>query len=110
MISISNELPEALHKFIYSSKWIFAKTMPEWPHEYIVRGKVDENLFEQLVLHIRNNGYEGMFYRKKITYFDEGDKVYWTMGSPLKETTVINRCNKTDTYAYRLKIGTLPKE
>jgi hypothetical protein len=51
-----------------------------------------------------------MFYRKKLTYFDEGDMVYWTMGSPLEEITVINRCNKTDTYEYRLKIGALPKE
>ena len=34
--------------------------------------------------------------------------VYWTMGAPLDETTIINRCRKEDTYEERLKRGTLP--
>jgi hypothetical protein len=52
-------LPEALRKFVDSVQWTFAKTMPEWPHEYIVRERVDEALFVQLMSHIRANGYEG---------------------------------------------------
>lgn len=101
-------LPDALREFIVSSQWTFAKTMPEWPHEYIVRERVDENLFVRLVHHIRENGYGGKFYRKSITYYDDGGLVYWTMGEPLEETTIINRCRKEDTYAYRLLSGTLP--
>ena len=31
--------------------------MPEWPHEYLVRERVDEQLFERTVEHIRSNGY-----------------------------------------------------
>ncbi len=45
--------------FVNEQKWIFAKTMPKWPHEYIVRERVDEELFERLVRHIRTHGYEG---------------------------------------------------
>jgi hypothetical protein len=102
-------LPPALQAFIESSKWTFAKTIPEWPHEYIVRGRVDEVLFVELVRHIRANGYEGKFYRRSITYFNEGDMVYWTMGAPIEETTIINCCRKEDTYEVRLLKGTLPE-
>ena len=108
-MSSSIALSDALREFIDSSQWTFAKTMPEWPHEYIVRERVDENLFVQLVRHIRASGYEGKFYRKSITYYDDDGLVYWTMGAPLEETTIINRCRKENTYGYRLLNGTLPK-
>lgn len=82
--------------------------MPEWPHEYIVRKNVDENLFIQLVHFIRNNGYDSKFYQNNITYFEYGGLIYWTMGAPLYETTIINRCKKENSFEYRLKNGTLP--
>jgi len=41
-------------------------------------------------------------------YFDESGLVYWTMGAPIAETIIINRCPKESTYEYRLKQGTLP--
>jgi hypothetical protein len=109
MMSQSSTLPDSLRKFIDTCKWTFAKTMPEWPHEYIVRENVDENFFVEWVQHIRANGYEGNFYRMNITYYDDGDMVYWTMGAPIEETTIINRCKKVDSYEIRLKNGTLPK-
>lgn len=83
--------------------------MPEWPHEYIVRSRVDEQQFVNFVCFIRQHGYEGEFYRKRITYFDDGGRVYWTMGSPISETTIINRCHKEDSYEYRRLHGTLPE-
>ena len=64
-MSGSIALSDALREFIDSSQWTFAKTMPEWPHEYIVRERVDENLFVQLVRHIRACGYEGIFLSEK---------------------------------------------
>ncbi len=82
--------------------------MPDWPHEYIVRGRVDERLFLGLVRHIRAHGYEGSFYWKRITYYNEGDLVYWTMGAPIEETTIINRCRKEHSYEYRLTYDSLP--
>lgn len=101
-------LPDSLRKFVIDSIWTFAKTMPEWPHEYIVRERVDEYLFKTLVQFIRSNGYKGKFYNMHITYFDDGQLVYWTMGAPIEETTIINRCRKDDSYEQRLLKGTLP--
>jgi hypothetical protein len=69
---------------------MMAKTIPKWPHEYIVRIQFDDVLFEQLVRHIRANGYLGKFYQETYTFFDEGGKTFWTMGAPLEETTIIN--------------------
>jgi hypothetical protein len=102
-------LSAVLRDFIATSKWTFAKTMPEWPHEYIVRERVDENLFLQLVRHIRAHGYEGKFYQESYTYFDHDGMAYWTMGEPLEETIIINRCRKEDLYESRLLKGTLPE-
>jgi len=98
-----------IKSFINSAVWTYAKTMPEWPHQYIVRGRVDEKAFLGAVMHIREFGYQGFFYQKPITYFDEDGMTYWTMGAPIEETTIINRCRKENTYEERLKNGTLPK-
>ena len=97
-----------LEIFVNQREWTFAKTMPEWPHEYIVRERVDGELFEQLVRHIRKHGYEGRFYDKPITYYDDAGMVYWTMGASIEKTTIINRCRKEDSYESRLEDGTLP--
>jgi hypothetical protein len=99
---------EDLKEFINSISWTHAKTMPEWPHEYIVRKNVDEKLFIDVVNHIRKNGYQGTFYKIPITYFDEDGLIYWTMGSPVEETIIINRCKKENSYEERLKNGNLP--
>jgi hypothetical protein len=100
--------PADLRTFVDEQLWTFAKTMPQWPHEYIVRERVDERLFVRLVEHIRAHGYGGKFYQKTIVYYEEAGLVYWTMGAPLGETTIINRCTKEDTYEERLRRGTLP--
>ena len=97
-----------LNNFIKDVEWTYAITMPEWPHEYIVRENVNEVLFVKMVEHIRRNGYGGKFYNKSLTYYDEGEMVYWTMGEPIEDTVIINRCRKNDTYEYRLLKGVLP--
>lgn len=99
---------DQIKDFIQSVPWTYAKTIPEWPHEYIVRHKVDKDLFLEMVKHIREHGYQGFFYEKTLTYFNEAGKVYWTMGEPLEKTVVINRCKEEDTYEVRRKNGTLP--
>ena len=109
MTSNSVPLPSVLQEFIDSIQWTFAETMPEWPYQYIVRGQVDENLFMMLVQHIRAQGYESKFYETSFTYYDYRGMVYWTMGEPLAETTIINRCRKEDSYESRQLNGTLPE-
>lgn len=99
---------EVLRAFIDSSQWTFAKTMSEWPHEYIVREKVDKVLFEALVRHIRQYGFEGRFYQRVLIYFAEDGLLYWTMGAPIEETTIINRCKEEGSYENRLRNETLP--
>ncbi|HPR74338.1 MAG TPA: hypothetical protein PLX41_11835 [Bacteroidales bacterium] len=43
---------DKIKEFIQSVTWTFASTMPEWPHEYIVRYKVDKEQFLQMVRHM----------------------------------------------------------
>jgi len=104
----AQRLPEDLARFVQTERWTYARTMPKWPHEYLVRERVDPELFERMVRHIRANGYEGRFYQAPITYFEEGGLVYWTMGAPVEETIIINRCRKEDSFEYRVEHGTLP--
>jgi hypothetical protein len=104
-----NNLTNNLLRFIDNSPWVFAKTYAQtWPHEYIVREQVDEHKFVELVRHIRDHGYLGKFYAKDITYLDYSNLVYWTMGEPIEETTVVNRCRKEQSYEYRLAHNDLP--
>ena len=95
--------------FIEKQSWTFAKTMPHWPHEYLVRKDVDEQSFIALVQHIRAHGAPGSFYKMELTFYYFEGWVYWTMGNPVEETTIINRCLKENTYEHRLKMGSLPK-
>jgi hypothetical protein len=108
MINPPNVLSEVLREFIKFTHWTYAKTMPKWPHEYIVRERVDEQLFIDLVAHIRAYGYTGKFYKKEIVYFEEDGLIYWTMGAPIEQTTIINRCKKENSYEYRLENNSLP--
>lgn len=58
-------LPPELKSLVNNASWTFAKTYAKtWPHEYIARDRVDEELFLSLVRHIREHGYEGRFYHK----------------------------------------------
>ena len=84
--------PEIL-EFIQSSQWRFAKTMPQWPHEYVVREwrPDQEQVFERLVGFIRTHGYDAEFGGATYRYLEVDGWKYWTMGAPPNETTVINR-------------------
>lgn len=103
--------PDELLRYVREQKWTFAKTYADtWPHEYIVREKRHEELFLALIQHIRTYGYQGRFYNKEITYYEQDGLVYWTMGAPAEETTIINRCRRDQTYDYRRAHGNLPTQ
>ena len=102
--------PPDLRAFVDQQEWTFAKTYAStWPHEYIMRDHVGEHLFTRLVQHIRTFGHEESFYSKRFIYYHEAGMVYWTMGEPIKETTIVNRYKKEQTYEYRLMHRTLPE-
>jgi hypothetical protein len=79
--------------------------MPKWPHAYNVRKNVDEALFVKLVEFVRAHGYEGRFYNKPITHYDFEGMTYWTIGAPIEEMIIVNRCRKEDAYERRLAEG-----
>ena len=105
-----SKFTDEIVNFLDAEKWTLAKTMPQWPHEYIVRERVDEQFFLKMVEHIQEFGYKGKFYSKTIVYFDHNGFTYWTMGAPIEETIIINRTKKENSYEERLKNGTLPKK
>ena len=44
------EIPEFIKAFISQECWTFAKTMPQWPHWYLVRAKCDDDTFRNSFL------------------------------------------------------------
>ena len=98
------ELSEKIMTFIANQDWIFAKTYADtWPHEYIVKERVDNELFLELANHIDQFGYEDYFYEMKQKYFKYNEFTYWHMDN------IINRCLEKDTYRYRIAAGNLPE-
>jgi len=79
-------------ELLEKQNWIFAKTMSKIPHWYSLRKtwKKDEE-FIFVVEFIRTYGYIDYFFKKKFRYFNINGYKYWTMGAPLRDTTLINR-------------------
>lgn len=77
--------------FVSERRWQRGKADPS--HEYTVREWVPDNEtdFERAVLVIRELGAAAMFWNQTYTYLCIDGIKYWTMGSPVRETTVINR-------------------
>ena len=88
---------DEFRNFIESRHWRFAKTMPQWPHEYTVRKfqepREEQALFEKAVAFVRTHGERRTFEPtgKSAVYFDIDGRQYWTMGAPIEETIIINR-------------------
>jgi len=98
------QLPEHLGQFIERTPWTFARTYARhWPHEYIVREKVEAALFDELAGHIDRHGLESHFYGQKRAYFDHAGRTYWHMDN------IINRCPEANTYHRREQEGRLPE-
>jgi hypothetical protein len=93
---------DAARNYIDAVRWQFAKTMPQWPHEYTVRSwRPDlDDTFEAFVVFIRAAGVvkpwppDVPIPRYRLTYLDIGGWDYWTMGEDPAETTVINRARR----------------
>jgi hypothetical protein len=69
----------ALAADVAGLQWTFAKTVPETPHFYIVRGKTaPETIFVRLFTAIQSHGIVQTYgaFRNKYLYLDDGFK-YW---------------------------------
>jgi len=88
---------EQVFKALEDHAWRFAKTMPQWPHEYVIRQNWKSDIpWENVVQHMRVHGKAGYFSpsgkrRTPQIYYVFGGYVFWSMGYALNVTTVINR-------------------
>lgn len=90
---------EEFRKFIDDQRWIFSKKFADKaPHEYCLRKEVvgGDDRFVNAVMFIRENGFKALFWGREHIYYQIDGKIYWTMGSPIDETILINRCNADD--------------
>jgi hypothetical protein len=97
------EMRAELSDFVNACQWTIAKTYADtWPHEYIVRERVDSHLFDSLVHHIESRGYVASFYETQQTYWDHSGQTYWHMKN------IINRCLTSETYERKARESRLP--
>jgi len=79
--------------------WRFAKTMPQWPHWYIVRCPEIEDVYVELFHATIMHGKWEYFLKRPQQYLYLGDGFkYWRMTDFLPESRIINRCCETDSY------------
>lgn len=67
--------------FVRSLEWRFSKTMPQWPHWYIVRGEDNRRSdFDRLVALVERYGEDDIWGKKPRRYLRIGDYKYWVLG------------------------------
>ena len=97
-----------IREFVSRYPWTFAKTYADFaPHEYYVKEKLDDQgqeAFVWFVEFIRDYGFECKFAGKEHTYYELEGYYYWTMGDPIDETIILNRCKVED---YIVKDGSM---
>ena len=80
-----------------SFSWTYAKSMPQCPHEYIVRCKTaDEDLYLAMFRTIEAHGEWGEWNGVPHQYLHPGDGYYyWKMTDDMQESIIINRTKET---------------
>ena len=79
-----------------SFTWTFAKTMPECPHWYIVRGKTaDDETYFAMFRAIEERGVWREWNGTPQQYLHPGDGYYyWKMTDDIEESIIINRASE----------------
>ena len=86
-----------------SSVWIYAKTMPDCPHEYIIRGKTanDETYFAMFKT-IEERADWGEYAGTQYQYLHPDDGYYyWKMTGDMSESIIINRAKEESEIRYK---------
>lgn len=77
---------------LLSKRYRIAITMPDNPHAWTAKDSWDSpEYFMEVVKFIRSHAVTETFRRHKYQVFYLNGWKYWTMGAPVKETTIINR-------------------
>src|SRR5512143_3490428 len=113
------DLRRARH-FIKSQEWRFARTMPQWPHWYIVGGKGNQSRqFNRFANLIKEYGEEDRWGRHTLCFLRIDSYKYWVMGeiinraAPIPSTEVLRRGKewlrrhgkKIGPYGYLISVG-----
>jgi hypothetical protein len=79
-----------------SFTWTFAKTMPQCPHEYIVRGKTaDDETYFAMFRAIEARGVWREWNKVPRQYLHPRDGYYyWKMTDDMPESIIINRAKE----------------
>jgi len=77
-------------------KWTFAKTMPQDPHEYIVRSKTaDDETYIAMFQTIEDRGVWRTWGNTQYQYLYPGDGYYyWKMTDDITESKILNRAKE----------------
>jgi hypothetical protein len=83
---------EEIRALVRRHEWTFAKTMPQTPHEYLLKWDADKaDDYFRFMMTIRRLGYDEYFFNTKYRYADVDGYKYWTMGEYLNMSWVLNR-------------------
>ena len=87
-----NGIPVDLKYFVNNTKWTWATTYAAFaPHWWVVKNSGNWNVFTKFVIYIREHGVVRRWGNRIGMYLDYDGHSYWTIGSPVPETTIINR-------------------
>lgn len=106
-------IEEEFLEFVTQVDWIFAKSIPNWPHFYIVEEELDNpEAYTAARAFIRDRGYDGHFFDLDVRYYDLGEWTYWSspLAKPFEDQYMINRCRREFTWDALAKAGELPSE
>jgi hypothetical protein len=82
------ELLEVIERLVL----FFAKTMPDEPHEYVVKTLANEADYTGLFTAIREHGAWERYGKRRYRYLRPGDGwKYWIMTSQVGHSRIINR-------------------
>jgi hypothetical protein len=89
--------PTSIRAVIDSLSFRFARTMPETPHEYVVRSPDNEAAYLALFSAIMERGvYERWAGRRKRYLYPGDGWKYWAMTTEVDQSRVINRMKIDD--------------
>lgn len=83
---------EQFMAFVAANEWIYARTMPRWPHEYVMRHSARSATdFDEAARFIHEAGSHVRLGPKFQDYLDVEGWCYWAMGDPGGPDDIINR-------------------